>query len=213
MKETKHKYATEYENSIGCFWGTSPAKFVSIFADFSKKNIANTKVLDLGAGEGKNAVFLAALDAYVTAIDLSKIALSRFNIQPNYISCKERINIINNDVRNVDFELSEFDTIIAYGILHCLDTKEEVKIMIEKITKWLKPGGYLICATFTNKISAPNIQSYLEEDSFLAEGELEKLLTQFHILKSENEIITETHPTSNIEHKHSIVRLIAQKRH
>lgn len=211
MKKIIHKYQNEYENSNGCFWDRSPAKYVSLFAELLEINLTNLSILDLGAGEGKNSVFLANLNANVIAVDTSKTALSRFAMQPSYDKCKNRITIINEDIRNVSFGNGHFDVVVAYGILHCLDSKQEILSMIENIGKWLKNGGFFICATFTNKIPAPVIQSYLDENAFLDEGELENNLSSFLIIKSENSIITETHPTSKLEHNHSIVRIIAQK--
>ncbi len=211
MKETTYKYQTEYENTTGCFWQPLPAKYVKYFATLPNVIIQNSLVLDIGAGEGKNSVFLADLNANVIAVDISPIALSRFKMQPNYAKCAKRIKTINEDFRTLSFEKNTFDIIVAYGILHCLDSKEEVFAMLSKISSWLKSDGYFICSTFTNKISVPDTQAYLKEDSFLAEGELENSLNNFTIIKSENEIITETHPTNNIEHQHSLVRLIAKK--
>jgi len=211
MKEIIHKYQKEYENSNGCFWERAPAKYVSLFIKNYKLDFSKITILDLGAGEGKNSVFLANHVANVIAVDISEIALARFSLQPNYNSCKSRITIVKDDIRNISFHNNQFDVIVAYGILHCLNSKEEVLAIIDKIEKWLKKGGYFICATFTNTIPVPEIQSYLEENAFLSEGELEKYLTKFTIIESENSILTETHPTSKIEHQHSIVRVIAKK--
>jgi cyclopropane fatty-acyl-phospholipid synthase-like methyltransferase len=165
----------------------------------------------VGAGEGKNAVFLANMNANVTAVDVSEIALSRFARQPNYENCSQRITIIKEDIRNLSFRDEEFDIIVAYGVLHCLDSKEEIFSMVGSIKKWLKKGGYFVCATFTDEIPIPKVQTYLNEKSLLSQGELEGSLDDFEILNSENSIISEIHPTTNIEHKHSIVRIIAQK--
>ncbi len=207
----KNKYQIEYEKSIGCFWEKVPAKYVKLFAnkyciDFHKKS-----VLDLGAGEGKNAVFLASKGARVKAIDISPIALSRFNQQPNYYDALENIERICEDISNIDFEDETFDIIISYGILHCLSSATEVENYIYKIKKWIVPNGYFICATFTDKILPPESQSYLEYDSFLKQGKLKELFMDWKILEVENDIISEIHPTSNTQHKHSLVRLISQK--
>jgi len=211
MNETLHKYQSEYENSNGCFWDTKPASYVRLFLEKYGKDIYGKQVLDLGAGEGKNAVYLANLGAEVTAVDVSPVALGRFSQQPNFANCSDRIKYINQDMTDADFSRSSFDIIVAYGVLHCLDSAEQVFQMVNRISNWLNPAGFFICATFTNKLPVPTVQSYLDEKSFLEEGELENLLTEFTLLESENSIITETHPTSNIEHQHSIVRLIAQK--
>lgn len=211
MKETLRKYQLEYENSTGCFWERKPASYVRLFLEKYVADVHDKTVLDIGAGEGKNAVYLANLGAHVTALDVSPIALGRFEQQPDFADCKDRITRMEESMSNADFPPSSFDIIVAYGVLHCLDSRGEVFEMLTRIMGWLKPNGFFICATFTDTIPVPSIQDYLNEKAFLKEGELEKCLSGFTILVSENGIITETHPTSNIEHEHSIVRLIAQK--
>lgn len=209
----KHKYQIEYENTSGLFWDNKPAKYVLKFTNDVCQNLENMAVLDLGAGEGKNAVYLANKGAIVTAVDISSIALSKFHLQPNYEKCKDRIDIINTDIRDVQFNSSAFELVIAYGILHCLADSHEVVKAINRIKRWVKPGGYVVITTFTSEIPPPTFQEYLEIESFLDVGQLQKSFSDWCILAAENDTITETHPTSNIEHQHSLTRLIAQKNH
>jgi len=207
----KHKYQEEYETTVGLFWENKPAKYVRLFTESINHDLTNFSVLDLGAGEGKNAVYLASLGSRVIAIDISSIALSKFSLQNNFEQCKNNIDTINCNILDVDYEECQFDLVIAYGILHCLSNQKQIELIIGKIKKWIKPNGYFIGATFTNKIPPPDIQEYLEFDSFLPEGTFEQLFAKWKIIYSEDEIITETHPTSKIPHEHSITRLIAQK--
>ena len=211
MEEKKYKYQSEYENAKGCFWIPEPAKFVKLFAQKISLDFRGCKVLDLGAGEGKNAVYLASLGANVTAIEISPIALSKFKMQPNYDSSYHNIVKIQSSILDVSFNSNEFDIIMAYGVLHALSSKAEIFAMINNVKEWTKVGGYFICATFTDRLPPPSIQDYLERDLFLRENELQNMFSDWKILFSEDEIITETHPTSNKSHQHSIVRMIARK--
>ena len=210
MKEVKYKYQEEYENSIGCFWGTQPAKFVKTISEIFSFDLTGLEILDLGAGEGKNAVYLANLGAQVTAVDVSEIALSKFNFQPNYNLCCDKITILNDDILNLDLSPNHFDIILAYGILHSLPSKEDIYSMIARIKLLVKNCGYFVAATFTDSIPPPAIQQYLDKESFLKPGELQDLFKEWKIIYTEDEIIRETHPTSKVEHEHSITRLIAK---
>jgi hypothetical protein len=111
----------------------------------------------------------------------------------------------------LDYKANSYDIIIAYGVLHALDSREEVYTMVKKIKTWLKSGGYFIGVTFTNKIGVPIIQNYLDEKSFLNEGELKELFTEWGTLYFEDDIITESHPTSKIIHQHSLSRILTRK--
>ena len=206
----KHKYQKEYKNS-SCFWGTKPAKYVELFVNKFGKDLNGKKILDIGAGEGKNSVFLATYGASVVSIDISKIALERFNQQPGYLEYKENILCVISDVRQINFLPNSFDVVVAYGILHCLDNKSEIKKTISLIKNWVRIDGYTIISTFTNNLPIPEIQEYLMPESLLEDNELGNMFSEWNIIFQENDIITETHPTSNIEHKHSLVILIAQK--
>lgn len=212
MKQNKHKYQEEYENTAGLFWENKPAKYVRLFTETIQSDLSDWEILDLGAGEGKNAVFLAGLGGKVTAIDISAVALSKFQLQPNYDHNKNNINIVNCNVLDAVFDESRFDIIVAYGLLHCLANQEEITQFIERLKKSVKSGGYFIGATFTDIIPPPSIQDYLEVESFLPTGVFEQLFGDWDIISSEDAVITECHPTSNLSHQHSITRLIAKKR-
>ncbi len=211
MKQNKHKYQEEYENTVGLFWDNKPAKYVRLFTETIQNDLSNWKVLDLGAGEGKNAVFLAGLGGRITAVDISSVALSKFHLQPNYDNYKNNINRVNCNILDVAFEELSFDLIIAYGILHCLSDKEEIKRFVQRLKKWGKSGSYFIGATFTDAIPPPSIQDYLGIEAFLSAGEFEELFGDWSVVCSEDAIITESHPTSGLSHQHSITRLIAKK--
>ena len=111
----------------------------------------------------------------------------------------------------MNFKSNHFDLIIAYGIFHALDDINDINRLLVKSHKWLKKGGYYIIATFTNKLPPPKIQDYLEYKAFVDAYEFISQFKNYKIILSENDIITETHSTTNIEHKHSIIRLIMQK--
>jgi 2-polyprenyl-3-methyl-5-hydroxy-6-metoxy-1,4-benzoquinol methylase len=211
MKGQKHKYQIEYENSKACFWQPEPAKYVKLFVKENQDIIPECRVLDLGAGEGKNAVYMASFGADVLAIDISPIALSRFTFQPNYDISKSRIKTVNQNVLDIEFEENSFDIVIAYGILHCLDSTTEILKMISKIKRWTKLKGFFIGATFTDEMPIPKIQEYLSDEALLKKGEMQQQFSDWKILFTEDDIITETHPTSKLQHNHSITRIITQK--
>ena len=211
MGETRHKYQAEYEASKGCFWETAPSKFVKLFTDQLDLSVSGLDVLDLGAGEGKNAVYLANLGAKVTAVDVSPIALARFEMQPDFQASSSNITRINSDILEIRYSDRQFDLIIAYGILHCLSSSVEIRTFVDTIKKWLKPKGYFIGATFTNEIPPPSFQSYLDIESFLDPGELQDMFKGWQIIKTEDSVINESHPTSKKEHRHSISRIIVRK--
>lgn len=208
MKE--YKYQTEYELSP-CFWGTTPAKYVRLLIDHIGNNLSNMNILDFGAGEGKNAVYLASYGANLTAVDISSIALSRFNLQPNYNEARNRMNTIVSDIRDTSFNDGAFDIVVAYGILHCLDSASEIADQIAKIKRWVKKSGYFVGCTFTDELPSPDCQPYLSERSYLKKGELSMFFDNWSIIEYEDSILEELHPTTKLIHRHSLSRILARK--
>ena len=210
MMGEKRKYHSEYQDSV-CFWGVEPAKYVRFLADRIGSGLSGRRVLDLGAGEGKNAVYLARLGADVVAVDHSEIALGRFSQQPGYEEVSGSLVATVADVEDVEYGDGSFDVVVAYGIFHCLDSISSVEALVRRVQGWVKSGGWFVGATFTDRIPPPQVQDYLSEEAFLPEGRLEELFQGWQEVSSENGTITESHPTSLVEHQHSICRLIARK--
>lgn len=194
-----------------CFWGVRPAKYVRLLVDEVLISVMGLRILDLGAGEGKNAVYLAGLGAKVTGIDISNTALERFALQPGFFDVKHRLEKKCVDVRDYTTDNNSFDIVIAYGLLHCLPSNTCIENELDRYQMWVRSGGYMVVATFTNEIPPPTIQPYLLEAAFLPQGRLQQLFEEWNIIHTEDEIITESHPTNQIPHNHSICRLIARK--
>lgn len=205
-----NSYDDEYKGCKTLFWGDRPAKYVQLFVEKKLLNLKGCRTLDIGAGEGKNAIYLAKNGANVHCVDISKTALDRLTGLPDYNTYKGRIKLSTEDARY--FETNDvYDLIICYGLIHALNSREEALNLIEKLQTILKPSGYMIIATFNNLLPPPLVQEYLKMDAFLNPDELRTLFSEWKILEYEESIITETHHTSKIEHQHSISRLIAKK--
>ncbi|NEU08620.1 methyltransferase domain-containing protein [Flavihumibacter sp. R14] len=205
-----NSYDDEYNCSNTLFWDNLPAKFVKLFVEKNLLNLKGCKVLDLGAGEGKNTIYLAKHGAKVDAVDISQEALRRLTLLPEYEVYKSQIDLYNIDALDFNSDQS-YDLIVCYGLIHALDNKREALCIINKLKKLANEAGYIIIATFNNLLPPPSVQPYLKVDAFLDSDELKRLFNDWTILEYEESIITETHSTSNIEHQHSISRLIAKK--
>ena len=207
----RFRYQSEYEATNSCFWEPVPGKYVRLFTDKYEKVLNGFKVLDLGAGEGKNYVFLATKGAEVVAVDTSAIAVSRFDLQPDYESVKFKINPICQDVRLLDYDPNTFNVVVAYGIFHTFDNIDQIYDLIEKIWCWLEKNGYLIIVTFTNDLHPPEVQNYLDYNAFIEKNSFIAFLKKWLVLEIQEEAIEESHPPNFIKHKHSLIRLILKK--
>lgn len=200
------QYDLEYAQ-CECFWGLQPGKFVTLLIDKLEKG----PILDLGAGEGKNAIALAQEGFFVTAVECSTYAINNFkqrlrSLDHNIMS---RIEIIQTDVRF--FESNErFQAVIAYGLLHCLTSKPDIYRVVDFMKKSTLPGGYNVLVSLTNSLSLSEVHNYLTP-TLLPADNFREMYRYWQIEKFEDTILTEVHPTSKTKHKHGICRILARR--
>ncbi len=187
-QDKKAKWDKLYSSSQ-FIYGKAPAKFLSQSYHFIP---FGSSVLDLGMGEGRNAVFLAKKGYQVTGVDISTIAVKKAQLLAKEFGVK--IKTIVGNLNTYDFPENSFESIICF---YYVDRK-----MIEKIKKWLKPNGVLIYEGFTLK------QRELEEkkdpeEYYLKNAELLKMFEGFKILKFEEPEHLKKHRSSIIVKKES----------
>lgn len=103
--------------------------------------MSNAKILDMGCGNGKNAIYLEARKFKVWGFDISEKAVS---------VAKRRVssgNFIVADVAQLPYKRKYFDIIIDWGLFHCIPVRKRSCVKKE-ILRILKPGGYYIMRTF-----------------------------------------------------------------
>ncbi|HKL75780.1 MAG TPA: methyltransferase domain-containing protein [Halanaerobiales bacterium] len=118
---------------------------------YMQKYIApKSKVLDVGGGPGRYAIFLAKKGHDVTLLDLSKenIKLAKKKAEENNLELKKYIH--GNALKLEEDVKEKFDTVLCMGPLYHLTDKNERKKVVNQCLKRLKKGGKL----FVSFISA-----------------------------------------------------------
>jgi len=108
------------------------------------KEIPVGRILFPAEGEGRNAVYAATLGWEVTAFDQSAEGRSK----ALRLAAEKNVQIVYNlsDLTHFEAEPGSFD-VIALIFVHM---PEEIRSRVHKtLTKYLKPGGYLILEAFT----------------------------------------------------------------
>lgn len=167
-QDSKSQWDQRYSRS-NFIYGKSPAPFLS--ENYQYIPFEST-VLDMGMGEGRNAVFLAQKGYKVTGIDISSVAVKK-----SYLLAQEfgvKIKGIAASLKDYKIDPGSYDAIICFYYVD--------RSLIPKIKEWLKPGGILIYEAHTTK---ENRSRSDEEANFLKEQELLNLFKGMRVLKYE----------------------------
>ncbi len=153
-------------------YGKLPAKFLAENFGYLSGSIS---VLDMGMGEGRNAVFIAQKGHQVTGIDISSVAIKKARklAKDNGV----RINTIVGTLNKYVIPKESFDAIISFYYVD--------RDLAEKIYSWLKPGGILIYEAHTLKEFKEQKKKPSFKKYFLAEQELLTMFPRMKVLKYE----------------------------
>lgn len=168
-RDSKTQWDQRYSRPSFIF-GKSPAQFL---AENYQYIPFEGSVLDMGMGEGRNAVFLAQKGYKVTGVDLSSVAVKK-----SYLLAQEFGVKIKGVVASLtDYKIAPgtFDAIICF---YWVD-----RGMVDKIKTWLKPGGILIYEAYT--VRGKEKETDPLSDNYLKEQELLKLFPGMRVLKYE----------------------------
>lgn len=124
------------------FYGTKPNEFLASKIDLFKNQ---KKLLCLGEGEGRNAIFFAQNGFEVSAIDASDIGLSKLDSR----SKEENLKIKTFCMDLNHWEANEKYDVIVASYLHMF--KNERENLFEKIEQSLNSNGYFVGEFFSTK--------------------------------------------------------------
>ena len=126
-EEWDERYAEQQQ------WSAGPnALIAELLAD-----LPSGDAVDLAAGEGRHALWLAGLGWHVTAVDFSGVGLDRGRAQPG----GDRVTWVTADVTTWSAEPASLDLVlVAYLHLPEADTVT----LLSGAVGWLRPGGRLL---------------------------------------------------------------------
>lgn len=158
-------------------WSNKP----TMFSEFCLPNFPSKgKILDIGTGQGQDAIFFHEAGYEVVAIDYSADAISNAKTKNSAIDFRQ-IDISEG----LPFKDSEFDVVYSHLALHYFDAKTTEKIFKE-IHRILKPQG--VFATLANTVEDPEIENSkatkLEENYYEFDYKIKKRFFSVPYMKS-----------------------------
>ncbi len=163
-------------------------------------------VLDVGCGDGKNAVYLAKQGfENIDAFDINENAVAK--IERICAAQNLSINTQITSVKDFVFE-KKYDLMLSFGVFHFVE-KDEWKAFIKKAQENTNIGGIHVIQMFNDSIPpTPDIAPFAV--GMATDGELKELYEGWEIIQFLFYTFEEEHPDVPL-HKHASNKLVARK--
>ncbi len=139
-EEFYDKHVKEYEQreDYSNFLNTHLREEMELFV----KKLKGKKILDLGSGPGRDALYFKQIGLYPVCVDVSLSMVK---------ACKMKgLRAFKKDMENLDFKNESFDGVFAYtSLVHI--PKQRIYNVIARIRELLKPNGILFVGIVEGK--------------------------------------------------------------
>lgn len=179
-----------------------------------KYNILPCKALDVGAGEGRNSLYLSSIGFDVIAVEPSKTGAQK--IEKESIEHNLEVQVINSDI------ITAIKNISNIGLVVSLTTFEHMEYAymcnaISEIKKSMKKGGSIYIVAFTEEDpgfkndynNASECAKFIQH--YFKKNELRELFSDFEILEYAE--YTKEDTTHGPVHYHGKAKLFARKKY
>jgi tellurite methyltransferase len=188
--------------STPTFCGGAPSQEIR---DVVSELPSGARVLDLGCGEGRNALFLAEQGFDVTAVDISSAGIRKLEALAKGRDVKIRAEVA--DMRNYQFKDS-FDLIISHGCLHLIE-RECWQQIISRFMAHTNAEGVNVVVVFTDTIPPPDDLKEFCLGLF-REGEVFSLYEGWETMLERSYTFEDEHP-GGLRHTHPVNKLVTRK--
>ena len=196
-------YEARYQNG-DYYWGFEPNRFCYEIMR-RKPPVKPLKVLDIGCGEGKDAVFLARNGYQVSAFDLTDSGLEKGRLLAE--KCNTYVDFFKADIK--DFRpTQDYDIIFSSGVFHFIPPELRAEI-IESLQQHTKVNGLHTINVFVEKAFVKEGPGKDKDRYRWKSGELFTHYSDWLIHKMDEEIFDCN--SGGIPHKHSMDLMIAEK--
>ncbi|MWV42535.1 methyltransferase domain-containing protein [Paenibacillus sp. HJL G12] len=204
---SQEKYTTIYEKEYkrsDYYWGFEPNSVCYKVIQLMPPN-KQIKLLDIGCGEGKDAVFFARNGYDVSAFDVSSAGVEKTQNLAEKVGVK--VNVFQADV--LDFRLnSYYDIIYSSGVLHYIKPEYRSEIF-DNYKEFTNKNGLHILNVFVDK---PFIAPPPENEPNAYRWHSGELLSYYNdwFFQDSSEVVFDCN-SSSIPHQHAMTKIIAKK--
>jgi len=163
------------------------------------------RALDLGAGEGTDAIRLSRLGYEVDAVEGSAVGaakIERFAHQAGV-----RVNVMHADATELRLT-RPYDVILCNGLLHYVKDKSALLGTIQEATV---PGGFNLVSLFTDYTPVPECHRVVDVFCDREEGVTRSAYADWHTTVSFDRAKPDSSHAGFPAHSHSMIKLFAEK--
>ena len=163
------------------------------------------RLLDIGCGEGRNAVFFARNGYEVTAFDLSPKGVEKTKA----LAAKVGVTVTVFEADLLKYRLREpFDILFSTGVFHYIPESLRTEMM-KNYMEYTAPSGINVFSVFVDKPFIPKAPDAESKANHWKSGELFTYYHEWQIEYCTEEIFDCN--SSGVPHKHAVNRIIAKK--
>jgi len=165
------------------------------------------RVLDMGCGEGQNALYVKQLGVQrVEAVDISEAGISKLKRKAEKLGLNIEVKV--GDLTQYEF-CGEYDAVMSFGTFHFVCEKEW-KAFVKRAKAATRPGGLHIMQMFTDDVPiTEDLKPFAVGLS--KKGELTAMYADWEILESTNYVFEDQHGDLPV-HLHSAEKIVARKK-
>lgn len=136
--------------------GDPSREFVAFFDHYKRQNAA---VVDIGCGQGRDALFIARLGHHVVGVDISTTAIAQLLEDAK----SEGLNIegVVADLREYE-PADDYDVAVIDRTLHMLEKDTRLSVLA-RVCRGVRDSGFVLIAD--EKSNLPGMRAFFEKDS------------------------------------------------
>jgi len=140
LRRQQSHWETTFAERAAMF-GTTPSRPARYAANLAGQ-ARSRKILELGAGQGRDTLYFARRGFEVTALDYSTTALATLNAEARWSGISTAVTTVCHDVKQpLPFTSEAFDVCYSH-MLYCMAlTTDELEFLSQDIRRVLRPGG------------------------------------------------------------------------